>query len=160
MKYPHRKQNRLLQFDYSGSTAYFIMICTRDRKKLFWADPTADPVSLQDIKLSQYGFLVDDAVQNISKYYPSISVDHYVIMPDHLHLLLRINSDDHGRPMVAPTVSTVVQQMKGVVSKRAGFPIWQKGFYDHVIRGEQDYREVWEYIEANPRSWYERHNHS
>lgn len=160
MKYPHRKQNRLQQFDYSISNAYFITICTDNRKKLFWIDPESKADFPQNIILSKFGLFVDDAIKNISHFYPAISVDHYVIMPDHLHLLLRINSDDHRRPLVAPTVLTVVQQMKGVVSKHAGFPIWQKGFYDHVIRGEQDYREIWEYIESNPGRWYEKHNHT
>ena len=58
-----------------------------------------------------------------------------------------------GRPMAAPTISTVVNQMKGFVSKKAGFSVWQKGFYDHVIRGAQDYADVWNYIEGNPSRW-------
>lgn len=72
-------------------------------------------------------------------------------MPDHVHLLLQIHSDENGRPMVAPTVATIVQQMKGYISKQIGNSIWQKGFYDHVIRTDAEYREVWEYIDNNPR---------
>ena len=64
-------------------------------------------------------------------------------------------SDDNGRPMTAPTIATVVNQMKGIVSKKVGFAVWQKGFYDHIIRGDADYREVWEYIENNPGKWAE-----
>ena len=52
--------------------------------------------------------------------------------------------------MTAPTVSTVIRLMKGTVSKQAGFSVWQKGFYDHIIHGDAVYREVWEYIENNP----------
>ena len=59
-------------------------------------------------------------------------------------------SDNNGRPMTAPTVSTVIRLMKGTVSKQAGFSVWQKGFYDHIIHGDAVYREVWEYIENNP----------
>ena len=55
--------------------------------------------------------------------------------------------------MVAPTVSTVVQQFKGVVSKKTGVSLWQKSFHDHVIRSEQDYLEIWNYIENNPSKW-------
>ncbi len=72
-----------------------------------------------------------------------------------LHLLLQVNTDETGRPMVAPTISTVVQQIKGYVTKQIGIPIWQKLFHDHVIRNEQDYREIWEYIENNPAKWEE-----
>ena len=57
--------------------------------------------------------------------------------------------------MIAPTISTVVQMMKGAVSKMAGFPLWQKGFYDHVIRNEKDYLDIWNYIEGNPSRWVE-----
>ena len=84
-----------------------------------------------------------------------ISVDNYAIMPNHIHLLLQIHSDVDGRPMAAPTISTVVNQMKGAVSKEIGHSVWQKGFHDHVIRGEEDYREIWQYIEGNPGKWME-----
>ena len=57
--------------------------------------------------------------------------------------------------MAAPTISMVINQTKGVISKKAGFPVWQKGFYDHVIRGERDYMDVWNYIEGNPGKWKE-----
>ena len=57
--------------------------------------------------------------------------------------------------MTAPTVAMVVNQTKGAVTKKAGFTVWQKGFYDHVVRGESDYREIWEYIEGNPGKWAE-----
>ena len=57
--------------------------------------------------------------------------------------------------MIAPTISTVVRLMKGTVSKRAGFAVWQKGFYDHVIRNDSDYREIWKYIDGNPVRWLE-----
>ncbi len=55
--------------------------------------------------------------------------------------------------MVAPTIPKVVQQFKGVVSKQAGFSLWQKGFYDHVVRSEHGYQEIWEYIRDNPVKW-------
>ena len=55
-----------------------------------------------------------------------------------------------GRTMFAPTIDRVIKQMKGYITKQIGFSIWQKSFNDHVIRGEKDYKEVWEYIENNP----------
>ena len=84
-----------------------------------------------------------------------ISVDHYVIMPNHVHLLLQIHTDLNGRSMIAPTISTVVRLFKGAVSKQTGISIWQKGFYDHVVRSETDYLEIWNYIEGNPSRWTE-----
>ena len=82
-----------------------------------------------------------------------ISVDHDTIMPNHIHLLLQINTDDDGRPMGAPTVSTVINQLKGIITKQVGFPVWQKSYYDHIIRGKKDYLEIWDYIEGNPYRW-------
>ena len=55
--------------------------------------------------------------------------------------------------MVAPTVSTVVAQMKGIVSKRCGKNLWQKGFHDHIVRTDADYQNIWTYIENNPLQW-------
>ena len=78
-----------------------------------------------------------------------------MVMPNHVHLLLQIRTDIDGRPMAAPTVSSVINQMKGSISKQIGFSVWQKGFYDHVVRGEQDYREIWNYIDGNPARWAE-----
>jgi len=57
--------------------------------------------------------------------------------------------------LIAPTISTVVRLLKGAVSKQAGFSVWQKGFYDHVIRNDNDYQDIWNYIEGNPGKWEE-----
>ena len=109
----------------------------------------------KNVPLTNLGIIVQRSIENIPKHYPAISVDHYVIMPNHIHLLLQINTDVNGRSMIAPTISTVVRLMKGKVSKQAGFTVWQKGFYDHVIRNDNDYRDIWNYIEGNPSKWAE-----
>lgn len=70
-------------------------------------------------------------------------------------ILIKTDNAPHGRSMIAPTISTVVRLMKADVSRRAGFSVWQKGFYDHVIRNEKDYREIWTYIVGNPGKWAE-----
>ena len=57
--------------------------------------------------------------------------------------------------MTAPTIQWVVNQMKGIVSKKAGFSVRQKGFYDHVVRSQRDYLDIWNYIEGNPGNWEE-----
>ena len=155
MQLPIRKQNRLTEYDYSMPNAYFITICTDNRKNLFWSDVMAIIDRPQDVPLTQYGKTVDFYIKSISSHYPAISVDHYVIMPNHIHLLLQIHTDNNGRSMIAPTISRVLRLLKGTVSKKIGFPIWQKGFYDHVIRSETDYLEIWNYIEGNPGKWVE-----
>ena len=153
-KLPVRKPNRLQNFDYSKCGAYFLTICTSKRINYFWKNqPNAVGATSgrpDKTELSQYGKTVDEAVNNIPVIYQAVNVDHYVIMPDHIHLLLSIRSDERGRPMVAPTISRIVKQMKGYVTKQIGKSIWQKLFYDHVIRNKEDYEKHVKYIYENP----------
>ena len=155
MELPKRKHHRLTDYDYSTPNAYFVTICTHDRKNLFWTDTKHIVDCPENVPLTNLGKLVRQGICDIPKHYPAITVDHAVIMPNHIHLLLQINTDAGGRPMAAPTISTVINQTKGTVSKKAGFSVWQKGFYDHVIRGKRDYMEIWNYIEGNPGKWTE-----
>ena len=155
MKLPTRKQNRLAQYDYRTPNAYFITICTNNRRNLFWKDVGAIIDRPENVPLTSLGMVAQQSIRDISSHYPAITVDHSVIMPNHIHLLLQIHTDANGRSMIAPTISTVVRLMKGTVSKQAGFAVWQKGFYDHVIRNENDYQDIWNYIEGNPSKWAE-----
>ena len=107
----------------------------------------------RDIKLSPYGEILKEAIRNIPSAYRALVVENYVIMPNHLHILLRIRASENGRPMVAPTMSRIVNQLKGYVTKRTGTAIWQKSFYDHIIRDREDYEEHMKYIYENPIRW-------
>lgn len=153
MELPKRKNVRLKKYDYSSAGVYFITICTKDRKALFWDIVGATSGRPKKYELSEYGKLVDNAIHKIEQHYSNIKIDKYVIMPNHIHLLLSINGDIYGRPMVSPTVSRIINQMKGYVSKQAGYSIWQKSFIDHIIRNERDYIEHYTYIENNPVRW-------
>ena len=155
MELPKRKQSRLTEYDYSTPNAYFITVCTENRRNLFWKNAGAINDRPENVPLTNLGIIVQRSIEDIPKHYPAISVNHFVIMPNHIHLLLQINTDSNGRPMAAPTISTVINQMKGTASKKAGFSVWQKGFYDHVIRNINDYLEIWKYIEGNPSKWAE-----
>lgn len=155
MELPKRKPNRLKGFDYSQPNAYFITICTHNKNLLFWEDVGASIARPEKPELSFYGSVVEEAIFNIPKVYPMVSVDNFVIMPNHIHLLLQIHSDSSGRAMLAPTISIVVQQMKGYVTKKIGKSVWQKLFHDHVIRDEKGYLKIWNYIEGNPSRWEE-----
>ena len=153
MDYFRRKTYRLQKFDYSSPNVYFITICTQNRKQVFWKRVGASIARPDDVVLSDYGKAVEMALCDIPLHYPCISIDKHVIMPNHIHLLLHIKETEAGRPMLAPTVGRVIQQFKGVVTKRIGEPIWQKLYYDHVVRSEDDYRMICEYIENNPMKW-------
>ncbi len=159
---PIRKRNRLENFEYDSVGAYFLTICTSNRCNYFWNNVGASiarPQSCtqycpQEMKLSQIGKIAEDAINNIPSIYPNLKVDCFVIMPDHIHLILMVCAEENGRPMVAPTVSRVVQQLKGYVTKRIGRSIWQKSFFDHVIRNQRDYEKHIQYIYENPMRLY------
>jgi len=153
MNYPKRKSNRLPQYDYSQPNMYFITICTHEHKKLFWQNVGATIGRPPCVELSEYGKVVQAAIEEIPQHYPAFRLEHYVVMPNHVHLLLQIVPGADGRPMVAPTISTVVAQFKGTVSKQLGSAIWQKSFHDRVVRNETEYQKIWEYIEYNPHYW-------
>ena len=153
MEGPTRKQNRLPQFDYSTPRAYFITICTQNRRNLLWDNVGAAIRRPLETPLSTLGKMVAEVIEDIPRHYPMVSVDQYTVMPNHIHLLLQIHTDDSGRRVAAPTVSTIINQLKGAATRKAGFPLWQKGFYDHVIRGESDYLDTWNYIYGNPLRW-------
>ena len=147
---PKRKQIRLENYDYSTSGAYFITVCATNREKIFWNNVGADIIRPQNIQLSTVGKITEQGILQINNHYENVTVDKYVIMPDHIHFILHIKSNKNGRMISAPTVSTVVGSMKRWVSKQTGKPIWQKSFYEHTIRNQTDYNDIYEYIANNP----------
>ncbi len=153
MALPIRKKNRLEYFDYGQNGAYFVTICTKDRKPLLCdivGDESPVPKPIGKIALA--------ITNQIPKKYPNVKVDTFVVMPNHIHLLLSIENDGTGNP--SPTVGTVVAWYKYSITKQAnmlldtiGQKVFQRSYHDHIIRNEKDYAEIWEYIENNPRKW-------
>ncbi|MGM9563515.1 MAG: transposase [Faecousia sp.] len=157
MERPIRKPNRLPEYDYSQNGAYFVTVCIADKNNLFW-DTVGAAISRPQIEdeelvprppLSTYGRIVEQGIQNIPHCYPSVSVEKYCIMPDHIHMILCFAKDSE-RQITAPTLSRVVGQMKRWVSKQIGAGIWQKTYFDRVIRNSTEYAEIWRYIQENP----------
>ena len=145
-----RKPIRIEDYDYSTPGAYFITVCTANREKIFWSVRRGELRSPANVTFSEIGIIADHEIQKLNSVYDAVRVDKYCIMPDHIHFILSINADKDGRTQFAPTISRVIKQFKGSVTKQVGRPIWQKSFYDHGIRNQQDYDEIWEYIENNP----------
>lgn len=155
MVLPQRKRNRLELFDYSRPGAFFITICAKDKKCIFWKVGASIARPQSEMPLSEYGRVVNEKIHEISLRYSYIEVANYTIMPNHVHLLLTHYYDDSGRAMLAPTpdISRVVQQFKGAVTKAIGTAVWQKSFHDRIIRNEKEYQKIFEYIDNNPLSW-------
>lgn len=153
---PIRKDLRLKNYDYSYSGYYFITICTQYNQCILCRGEQCSPEGTINFRLSQIGETVDIAINSIEKNYPVIRIDKYIIMPNHIHLIIVINNSRSGRVLLAPTVPTisrVVQQLKSYVTKQVGYSIWQKSFHDHIIRDEISYKEICEYIDLNPLKW-------
>ncbi|MBQ8868138.1 MAG: transposase [Oscillospiraceae bacterium] len=164
MDLPNRKQNRLQDFDYSQNGAYFVTICVKDRKELLSNVIVGTGVlDCPQIQLLKYGVVAEKYINQLNDFYNDISVDKYVIMPDHIHLLLTIINGQSRTPV--PTninnrnsaVAKFVSTFKRFCNKEYGENIWQPRYYDHIIRNQEDYNETWEYIENNPIKWIETH---
>ena len=166
MDLPKRKPIRLRGYNYAQCGTYFITICVKNRHELLWDKETKARTSPQEesaiyshepYSLSEYGLIVEQAIINISRIYRAVNVMKYVIMPNHVHLLIEtvpiMKHEEIGRLLIAPTVSTVVKQFKRSVSKQIGFSFWQKSFHDHIIRNQQDYQMICNYIDENPCKW-------
>jgi REP element-mobilizing transposase RayT len=164
---PIRKPNRLPDFDYSQNGAYFITICTKDMKCVLSkienvkigdnnpkgkTEPVGASCARPRVILTEIGKIAEEEIKRLNNTYYGVTVERYVVMPNHIHLLIMIDIE-YGRAQLAPTVSHIVQQFKGIVTKRYGQSVWQKGFHDHVIRNEEDFLMHWQYIDENPKKW-------
>ena len=168
---PKRKATRLKGFDYSSVGAYFITVCTEKRKKILSDISVGDGVlDVPNNTLTKYGEIADRYLNEMNDFYDFITIDKYVIMPNHIHLILSIitqdassNSGTSGTP--SPTFqpdiihkhTTIIPQFistfKRFCNKKYGKNIWQRSFHDHIIRDENDYRKIWEYIDTNVVKW-------
>ncbi len=151
-KLPKRKPNRLENFDYGAGYSYFITICTKDREKILSNIVGEDIILPQSrVKLTSNGKNVEETILSISDHYENVFVEQYIIMPNHVHLILTFL--DHGRLISSPTLPIVVGQLKRVSSKKSGVSLWQRSYYDHIIRNKTDYEEISKYIYNNPINW-------
>ena len=149
MELPNRKSNRIPEYDYSANGACFVTICTKDRKKILSRVVGDDA----HIVPKPYGEVAEKYIRNVSE------IEKYIIMPDHIHMIIRLDSGSMWAS--TPTdikpqhnrISNIVRSIKILTAKEIGEPIFQRSYYDHVIRNQQDYNEIWEYIENNPRKW-------
>lgn len=159
-KLPQRKHTRLKHFDYSSCGAYFITICTHNRQCILSRINVGGdvPDAPQCVDLLPFGVIADRYIQQLNEFYDEITIDQYVIMPNHIHILL-IVSYNGASGTSHPTkqhsiVSKFVSTFKRFCNKEYGNNIWQTSFYDHIIRNKEDYQEIVKYIYQNPMQWY------
>ncbi len=107
------------------------------------------------VQLLPAGKIVDNLIRRTETVYDNVTVDAYVIMPNHLHILFHIHAPGNGGGMGAsrPTIHQMVRAIKTGTTRHLGHSIFQTSYYDHVIRGPRDYDEIFQYIQINPAKW-------
>ena len=161
-KKPIRKNHRLPSQNYSSPGAYFITICTHNRERILSSIVGAiheSPV----VVLTDYGKIVDKIINNLPEHL-CVGVDKYVIMPNHIHIIFSISRADaerairesplRSRSLISSAVGYIKMNSTKVMRQEYGDnTLWQRSFYDHIIRNEEDYYECSRYIEENPLKW-------
>ena len=147
---PRRKNIRLKEYDYSSNGAYFLTICVKEKSELLGAINVG--ANCVRPVLSDIGQTVEGEIATLSKTYEGIVVDKFIIMPNHIHMIIIIDYEQE-RTQFAPTISRIVKQFKGAITKQIGYSIWQRSYNDHIIRNKEDYLRIWQYIEENPAKW-------
>jgi REP element-mobilizing transposase RayT len=125
--FPERKKLRLADYDYSKEGFYFLTVCTRERKQILSEIISDDTERRVKVKLSPLGTIVQSFIETIP------GIDKYVIMPNHVHLIVH---KTNGKSLFSD-----IRSFKSLVTKRIGVSIWQDSYYDHVIRNREDYLE-------------------
>ncbi len=166
----NRKSNRLRDYDYSTSGYYYVTICTKDREEFFGA------ISNEYMILNKYGGIAKNKLKEIPKHYENIDIDLFIIMPNHIHGIIVINDNNYANvgteQCSVPTkenrissrknyglLSKTVKSFKDAVTKDIKLlsgkdvKLWQRSFYDHIIRSEESLDEIRRYINENPLKW-------
>lgn len=158
MKLTKRKPTRLKNYDYNTPGAYFITICSHNRKNIF-SNIVGQGLAPAENSLLEFGKIAENELLKLENRYKNIKVDKYVIMPNHIHAIITIENETAGASP-CPTLSDVICSFKSITARKCRLikpneRIWQTSFHDHIIRGEKDYREIWNYIDTNPLKWQE-----
>ena len=159
---PQRKRLRLKNFDYSTPGAYFVTVCTHNRKCTLSRVVGAIHES-PEIQLTEYGKIVDRLINTIPRQ-SLATIDRYVIMPNHIHLVIMITDSDElrairesplrGRSVISKIIGYIKMNASKEIHNRYGNEmVWQRGFHDHIIRNRNDYEKISKYIFENPIIW-------
>jgi len=140
-RFPSRKHPRLKHFDYSSPNYYFITICTWNKLCIF-GNPH---------RLSPWGIIAESVLLEIEKHFSGVKIEKYVIMPNHIHMILVLEDANPGLPqIIGQYKSSVTRKIHETAPQQI---IWQTSFHDHVIRTQKDYERIWLYIASNPQNW-------
>ena len=163
----HRRSIRLKGYDYSQPGAYFVTICVYNRACLF------GDVAEGEMRLNAFGEIVHQEWLRTADIRPNVELDAFVVMPNHIHGIIILHDDGRGTLQRAPTkterfgkptpnsIPTIVRLFKSATTKRVnemrrtpGVPVWQRNYYEHIIRDDESMNRIREYIAQNPLRWH------
>ena len=150
---PVRKRNRLERYDYSSAGMYFITICTKNKERLLGT--VTESAESPSVRLSEFGTIIQQQIHSINNV-AFIHVENFVVMPNHIHMILSIA--DHQVPQTGRAnelLPSTIGGFKRLCKKRIGWDVFQRSYYDNVIRTQKRFDLIWNYIEDNPRRWKE-----
>ena len=169
---PKRKSTRLKNFDYSSTGAYFVTICVQDRMHILSEIKKADlPYCAPEltvgeglappeitVNLTSCGKVAKEQLQLLEKRFPNITVDDFIIMPDHIHIIIFLN-EQAGGASPSPTLNNIICAFKSLTARickqQFGIEkIFQRSFFEHIIRDKTDYETRKKYMYENPMRWY------
>ena len=134
-------------WDYGSADTYFVTLVTRGRQRLF--GDAADNI----MALSPAGEIAAEEWKQSAVLRSDVELDAFVIMPDHMHGIVFLNRGG-ARPAPTSSLTSLIGCYKSAVSRRLGRPIWQRSFFDHIVRNEHDLDALRDYIEGNPGRWF------
>ncbi len=143
---------RLPEYDYSRTGMYFVTICLRERMPLFGL------VEGDTMQLSRFGDIVAAEIQNLENRFVGVRIDLSMVMPDHAHLVVALGEQAQRLGIVIGSLKAASAREINRVRGTTGAHLWQRGYYDHVIRDDADLDRVHSYIATNPLRWTLRHS--
>jgi len=151
---PKRKRIRLKEYDYSQPGAYFVTVCARDRACVF------GEIDNDTVLLTAAGKAVEEALIALPERFRALGIDSYAVMPNHVHAILFITEENTGAASSAPTLGRIMRAFKSLsahsVRSSGGCSksgLWQRSYYEHVVRTEADLNGIRQYILDNPLQW-------
>lgn len=156
-KLPQRKSHRLPDFCYKNGY-FFVTICTYKRRAILSRIDVGQGLAPAVPELTAYGRIVERELLALETRFRDVKIDKYVIMPNHIHAIVAINPPQAAGASPCPTLSSVIGAFKSLATLRCKkrYPvdkIFQNSYYDHAVRGQADYDEIWTYIDQNPQKW-------
>jgi putative transposase len=156
--YPQRRSLRLSRYNYAWQGAYFITVCTGNKINLF------GHIIKGTMKLNSFGLIVEKVWKEIPMHYPGVNNEVFIVMPNHIHGIIAIHDVERAGSKPAPTKTyplfEIVRAFKTYSSRKIntlrnmkGISVWQRNYYEHIIRSEKDYREIGEYVVNNSAKW-------